>query len=58
MSTHNICFREEIKKIFCGYSLLSGAMLLPSLDINKQDMILYMKQLLRAQLFKTNDVIS
>ena len=26
MSTHNICFRGEIKKILCGYSLLSVAM--------------------------------
>ena len=23
MSTHNICFHEEIRKIFCGYPLLS-----------------------------------
>ena len=23
MSTHNICFRREIRKILCGYSLLS-----------------------------------
>ena len=26
MSTHNICFREEIRKILCGYPLLSIAM--------------------------------
>ena len=26
MSTHNICFRGEIKKILCGYPLLSVAM--------------------------------
>ena len=26
MSTHNICFRREIRKILCGYPLLSGAM--------------------------------
>ena len=26
MSTHNICFRTEIRKIICGYLLLSGAM--------------------------------
>ena len=25
MSTHNICFREEIRKIIFGYPLLSGA---------------------------------
>ena len=27
MSTHNICFRGEIRKIICGYPLLSVAML-------------------------------
>ena len=27
MSTHNICFRREIRKILCGYPLLSVAML-------------------------------
>ena len=26
MSTHNICFHGEIRKIFCGYPLLSVAM--------------------------------
>ena len=26
MSTHNICFRLEIRKIICGYPLLSVAM--------------------------------
>ena len=26
MSTHNICFHGEIRKILCGYSLLSVAM--------------------------------
>ena len=26
MSTHNICFRGEIRKILCGYPLLSVAM--------------------------------
>ena len=26
MSTHNICFRREIKKILCGYPHLSVAM--------------------------------
>ena len=25
MSTHNICFHGEIRKIICGYPLLSGA---------------------------------
>ena len=26
MSTNNICFRREIRKILCGYPLLSVAM--------------------------------
>ena len=26
MSTHNICFRGELRKILCGYPLLSVAM--------------------------------
>ena len=26
MSTHNICFRQEIRKILCGYPFLSVAM--------------------------------
>ena len=26
MSTHNMCFHGEIRKIFCGYPLLSGAL--------------------------------
>ena len=25
MSAHNICFTGEIRKIICGYPLLSGA---------------------------------
>ena len=25
MSTHNICFYREIRKLLCEYSLLSGA---------------------------------
>ena len=28
MSTHNICFRGEIRKILCGYPLLSVAMII------------------------------
>ena len=28
MTTPNICFHREISKIFCGYPLLSGAILL------------------------------
>ena len=26
MSTHNVCFRRQIRKILCGYSLLAVAM--------------------------------
>ena len=26
MSTHNICFRGEIRKVLCGYPLLSATM--------------------------------
>ena len=33
MSTHNICFCREIRKILCGYLLLSGAMV-PILRVN------------------------
>ena len=29
MSTHNICFRREVRKILCGYPLLSVAMTTP-----------------------------
>ena len=32
MSTHNICFRREIRKVLCGYPLLSVAM---SVDPNQ-----------------------
>ena len=31
MSTHNICFYVEIRKIMSGYPLLSGLMVYPSL---------------------------
>ena len=31
MSTHNVCFRRELRQILCGYPLLSGAMCLFSL---------------------------
>ena len=34
MSTHNICFRREIKKILCGYPLLSVAMLKSMFELN------------------------
>ena len=32
MSTHNICFRGEIRKILCGYPLLSVAMICIATD--------------------------
>ena len=32
MSTHNICFCRELRKILCGYTLLSVAMI-ESMDI-------------------------
>ena len=35
MSTHNICFCREIRKILCGYPLLSVAMLLVELLSSK-----------------------
>ena len=33
MSTHNICFCGEIRKILYGYPLMSGAMLMWNLKI-------------------------
>ena len=38
MSTHNICIRQEIRKILCGYPLLSVAMgtLTPAVSTNIQ----------------------
>ena len=34
MSTHNICFHGEIRKILCGYPLLSVAMYIhPSMSV-------------------------
>ena len=38
MSTHNICFRGEIRRILCGYPLLSVAM----------SMVIFMPRLLKA----------
>ena len=34
MSTHNIHFRGEMRKIICGYPLLSVAMLEPHFHLN------------------------
>ena len=42
MSTHNICFRQEIRKILCGYPFLSVAM---KNDIN---MVCLNKQIVAA----------
>ena len=33
MSTHNICIRQEIRKILRGYPLLSVAMIIPLSDL-------------------------
>ena len=46
MSTHNICFRGEIRKILCGYPLLSGYVDTPSyLELyNKQFTFLLQNQ--------------
>ena len=36
MSTHNICIRREIRKILCGYPLLSVAMFIFVLFLHKK----------------------
>ena len=43
MSTHNVCFHGEIRRILCGYPLLSIAMISvqPDLDILVHQYILY-----------------
>ena len=33
MTTRNICFHEEIRKLICGYSFFSGAMATCMLDL-------------------------
>ena len=33
MNTHNICFHGEIRKILCGYPLLSVAMHLDAAEL-------------------------
>ena len=37
MSNHNICFEGAIRKILCGYTLLSRAMIMCSLFRLKMD---------------------
>ena len=37
MSTHNICFCGEIRKILCGYPLLSVAMHMKKLNVPCED---------------------
>ena len=32
MSTHNVCFHQEIRKLLCGYPLLSVAMIYTCID--------------------------
>ena len=41
MSTHNICFRLEIRKILFGYLLLSVAMVTKVFELLKFDCTLY-----------------
>ena len=41
MSTHNICISREIRKILCGYPLLSVAML--SADSRRVDVSYWQK---------------
>ena len=47
MRTHNICFRREIRKILCGYPILSVDMVLNV----KQRRTCYMIVLYLARLF-------
>ena len=47
MSTHNICFRGEIRKILCGYPILSVAM-----EIRKIPMMFGWKNGLSAAIFR------
>ena len=35
MSTHNICIGGEIRKILCGYPLLSVAMITGSFEVKR-----------------------
>ena len=50
MSTHNICFCGEIRKILCGYPLLSVAMELDILARQITDMEIFTNFTLVANL--------
>ena len=45
MSTHNICFREEIRKIFTGYPPLSRPMNYPRNILNKSSGLCYRRSM-------------
>ena len=46
MSTHNICFCREIRKLLCGYPLLSVAM---HMDTEKTQMRLEIKGIVKKE---------
>ena len=43
MSTHNICFQEEIRKILCGFPILSGALTYETLLISSHNVCFHGK---------------
>ena len=49
MSTHNICFRQEIRKILCGYPLLSVAMFWVKPCVVSRAMHLHLQRRLRLE---------
>ena len=53
MSIHNICFHGEIRKILCGYSLLSVAMITASSLYVDQSSVLLAASLFGRYLSKT-----
>ena len=58
MSTHNICIRKEIRKILCGYPLLSVAMGLPKLlqILGHYNSLSYLSQYLNMSIQLPGDV--
>ena len=54
MSTHNICFHREIRKILCGYPLLSVAMIQLTLVASQELMLLQAPPLLSNYLGTVN----
>ena len=55
MSTHNICFRGEIRKILCGYPLLSVAMMKKENDLCRIGLNYWNKQCLSKQCGSRSD---